>query len=362
MLEIIFLVAVSIYFIIIILFSLGLKKKYSLINYEELPFASIVVAARNEEKNIAQCLVSLNKLTYPEGKLEIIIVDDFSEDSTGKIIDEYIKDKPQFKKITPDNNSLLIGKVNAVASAINIAVGEIILLTDADCEVNPSWAATLASYYGNDVGVVNGFTIINSNSIFSAIQGIDLVFLIAAASGTINMNYPVSCIGNNMSFRKQAYLDTGGYEKFPFSVTEDFILLHKISDLKKYKIIYPLLKESIIISKPCAGMKELISQKKRWGRGGITAPKFGFVIMGIAFISNFLILLTPLFFNTVWLYLAVFKLIVDYLFLYPVLSILGIKNQLKYFLFFQVYFILYTTILPLILLFSRKINWKGRSY
>jgi cellulose synthase/poly-beta-1,6-N-acetylglucosamine synthase-like glycosyltransferase len=362
MLEIIFLVAVSIYFIIIILFSLGLKKKYSLINYEELPFASIVVAARNEEKNIAQCLVSLNKLTYPEGKLEIIIVDDFSEDSTGKIIDEYIKDKPQFKKITPDNNSLLIGKVNAVASAINIAVGEIILLTDADCEVNPSWAATLASYYGNDVGVVNGFTIINSNSIFSAIQGIDLVFLIAAASGTINMNYPVSCIGNNMSFRKQAYLDTGGYEKFPFSVTEDFILLHKISDLKKYKIIYPLLKESIIISKPCAGMKELISQKKRWGRGGITAPKFGFVIMGIAFISNFLILLTPLFFNTVWLYLAVFKIIVDYLFLYPVLSILGIKNQLKYFLFFQVYFILYTTILPLILLFSRKINWKGRSY
>jgi cellulose synthase/poly-beta-1,6-N-acetylglucosamine synthase-like glycosyltransferase len=362
MLEIIFLVSVSLYFIIIILFSLGLKKKYSRINYEELPYASIIVAARNEENNIICCMDSLNKLNYPEGRLEIIIVDDFSEDKTGKIIDEYIKDKPLFKKITLDDKSGLKGKVNALSSAIKIAKGEIILLTDADCEVTSDWAATLASYYKNNVGIVNGFTIIYNKSIYSAVQGIDLVFLLSIASGSINMNHPVSCIGNNMSFRKQAYLETGGYENIPFSVTEDFILLQRISGLKKYKIIYPLLKESIVISKPSTGLKDLLNQKKRWGRGGFTAPKFDFLIMGIAFISNLLILLTPLFFTTVWLYLAVFKIIVDYLFLYPVFSVLGIKNQLKYFVFFQVYFILYTTMLPLILLFSRKISWKGRVY
>jgi cellulose synthase/poly-beta-1,6-N-acetylglucosamine synthase-like glycosyltransferase len=362
MLEIIFLVSVSLYFIIIILFSLGLKKKYPRINYEDLPYASIIVAARNEEKNITRCLDSLNKLMYPDGKLEIIIVDDFSQDNTGKIIDEFIKDKPRFRKITPEDNSGLKGKVNALSSAVKIARGDIILLTDADCEAAPDWAASLASYYKEDVGIVNGFTVINNNTVCSAVQGIDLVFLLSAASGSINLNYPVSCIGNNMSFRKQAYLETGGYENFPFSVTEDFMLLHKISELKKYKIIYPLLKESVVISNPCNGLKELVNQKKRWGRGGFIAPQFGFLIMGIAFVSNLLVLLTPLFFTTVWLYLAVFKIIVDYLFLYPVHSVLGIKNQLKYFAFFQVYFILYTTMLPLILLFSRKINWKGRIY
>jgi cellulose synthase/poly-beta-1,6-N-acetylglucosamine synthase-like glycosyltransferase len=360
--EIIFLAAVSFYFIIVIFFSLGLRKKYPRINYDDLPDATVIVAARNEEKNIIRCLSSLNNLIYSDGKLEIIIVDDFSEDKTGYLVRDFIKDKPKFKNITPDKNSSLNGKINAVASAIKIAAGKIILLTDADCEVTNTWAVTLASYYENDVGIVNGFTIFNSGSIFSAMQGIDLVFLLSAASGSINMQYPVSCIGNNMSFRKEAYIETGGYENFPFSVTEDFMLLHRISKLKKYKIIYPLVKESIVISKPCVGLKELISQKKRWGRGGFLAPKFGFLIMGIAFISNLLVLLTPLFFTTVWLYLAVFKIIVDYLFLYPVHSVLGIKNQLKYYVFFQVYFILYTTMLPLILLFSRKISWKGRFY
>ena len=360
--EIIFLVAVSLYFSFVIFFSVGLRKKYPRINYEDLPVATVIVAARNEEKNIVNCLVSLYKLTYPKGKLEIIIVDDFSEDRTGKIIDEFIKDKPLFKKIIPDKYSPLKGKVNAVASAIKKASGEIILLTDADCEVSRTWAVTLASYYKKDVGIVNGFTIFNFSNIFSAIQGIDLAFLLSAASGSINLKYPVSSIGNNMSFNKKAYLEAGGYENFPFSVTEDFTLLHGIAGLKKYKIIYPLLKESLVVSKPCTSLKELISQKKRWGRGGFVAPTGGFVIMGIAFISNLLVLLTPLFFSPVWLYLAVFKIIVDYLFLYPVHSVLGIKNQLKYYLFFQVYFILYTTILPLILIFSRKISWKGRNY
>jgi cellulose synthase/poly-beta-1,6-N-acetylglucosamine synthase-like glycosyltransferase len=362
MLEIIFLVTVSLYFIFIVIFSLGLKKKYPVINYDDLPGATIIVSARNEENNIASCLGSLNKLTYPPGKLEIIIVDDFSEDNTGKIIDDFIKDKPLFRKIIPLKSSSLKGKVNALASAIKISKGEIILFTDADCNVSAAWASTLASYYKDDVGLVNGFTIINSSSIFTAIQGLDLIFLISSASGTINLKYPVSCIGNNMSFRKAAYIETGGYENFPFSVTEDFMLLHRIAKLKKYKLIYPLLKESIVVSKPCSGIKELISQKKRWGRGGFIAPKIGFMIMGVAFVSNLFILLTPLFFTTVWLYLAVFKITIDYLFLFPVLAVLGIKNQLKYYAFYQIYFILYTTLLPLLLLFSRKVSWKGRNY
>jgi cellulose synthase/poly-beta-1,6-N-acetylglucosamine synthase-like glycosyltransferase len=328
----------------------------------DLPHATVIVAARNEGENIYNCLVSLNNLTYPIGKLEIILVDDFSEDRTGLIIDEFIKDKPMFKKIMPDKISTLKGKVNAIASTVKIASGEIILLTDADCEVTKTWAVTLASYYNKDVGVVNGFTVMNNVNIFSAMQGIDLVFLLSAASGTINLNYPISSIGNNMSFRKEAYLKIGGYENLPFSVTEDFMLLHGISGLNKYKIIYPLSKESVVISKPCTGLKELLSQKKRWGMGGLIAPAGGFLIMGIAFISNLLVLLTPLFFSPVWLYLAVFKIIIDYLFLFPVHTVLGIKNQLKYYVFFQVYFILYTTILPLILVFSRKISWKGRNY
>lgn len=360
--EVIFLTAVSLYFTFLILISIGVRKKYPRTGYEELPTATVIVAARNEENNINACLDSLNNLKYPEGRLEIIIVDDYSEDRTGKIVDEFITDKPRFKKILPDMNSSLLGKVNAVASAIRIARGEIILLTDADCEVSDTWAETLCSFYKEDVGIVNGFTKLKDGNAFAAVQGIDLVFLLSTAAGTINLNYPVSCIGNNMSFRKEAYLEAGGYENIPFSVTEDFALLQGIERLKKYNITYPLMKESLVESNACGSLKELIGQKKRWGRGGLDVPLYGFIIMGIAFLTNLLVLLTPLFFSSVWLYLAFFKILADYLFLYPVHSALGNKKQLNYFIFFQVYFIIYTTILPLILIFNRKISWKGRSY
>ena len=51
------------------------------------PTVSIVVAARNEEERIAECLESLIRVDYPASKLEIIVIDDRSTDRTGMIID-----------------------------------------------------------------------------------------------------------------------------------------------------------------------------------------------------------------------------------------------------------------------------------
>ncbi len=61
---------------------------------------SVIVAARNEENDILECIQSLDKLEFPAGKIEIILVDDNSTDRTGEIIDEFIADKPKFKKST----------------------------------------------------------------------------------------------------------------------------------------------------------------------------------------------------------------------------------------------------------------------
>ena len=70
------------------------NKKY---NFQ--PHVSVIVPARNEEKTILHCLLSLSKLKYPQPKLEIIIVNDRSTDSTGIIIDKFIKKYPTFKYI-----------------------------------------------------------------------------------------------------------------------------------------------------------------------------------------------------------------------------------------------------------------------
>jgi cellulose synthase/poly-beta-1,6-N-acetylglucosamine synthase-like glycosyltransferase len=361
--EIILIIIIIAYFIQSVIFVIGAKKKFSRLSDDELPTATVIVAARDEENNIKHCLNSLDKLEYPEDMLEVLIVDDRSSDKTGEIIDEFISEKENFFKIIPDDpKGKMVGKVNALATAIREANGQIILTTDADCVVKPFWVKTIASFYQDDVGMVDSYTTQLAANSFGGMQSIDFVYLLLVAGGTVNLKIPISCIGNNMSFRKKAYDEIGGYETLPFSVTEDFTLLRAIYKLKKYKILFPLEKDALVTSIPCPDFKSLFRQKKRWAVGGLGVPVRGFFIMLWGFLANLAIVLTPLFYSPVWLYLIFFKLTIDFFVLYPIHQKMGITKNLKYFFVYQIYYIFYVLALPFIVLTSRKVKWKGREY
>jgi len=364
LLEIIFLILVSGYFIISASLVIGAKKTFPQLSEDKLPSVSVVVAARNEEANILSCLGSLDKLIYPDDKLEIIIIDDASSDNTLKISSDFIHGKLKFRVVHLEENdsTILRGKVRAMAEGIKLAKGEVIITTDADCVVDPLWAKTIASYYVRNVGVVNGFTTQTTKNAFSGMQAIDFIYLLFIAAGTINLGKPISCIGNNMSFRKKAYEETGGFENLPFSVTEDFLLLNSIHKLKKFEVIYPLNGDSLVISKPASSFGELFNQKKRWAVGGIDTPPIGIGLMLWSFLTNLFLLLTPIYFSGSWLYLAFFKVAIDFFVLLPVHQRLGLQKNLKYFLVFEIYYIAYVILLPFLVLFSKKVKWKDRVY
>lgn len=114
-------------------------------HYASQPFVSILIAARNEEKNIEAALSTILNLDY--NPKEIIIVNDRSIDKTGEIL-ERIKDKYR------DLNVLTItelprrwlGKNHAQWKAAQLARGEIFLFTDADVMMDPT-ALSRAVYY-----------------------------------------------------------------------------------------------------------------------------------------------------------------------------------------------------------------------
>jgi cellulose synthase/poly-beta-1,6-N-acetylglucosamine synthase-like glycosyltransferase len=74
---------------------------------ETLPFVTVVVPCRNEEKFIAGCLDSIISSDYPKDRLEVFVVDGMSEDATREILAgytsryEYIKMLENTKRITP---------------------------------------------------------------------------------------------------------------------------------------------------------------------------------------------------------------------------------------------------------------------
>jgi cellulose synthase/poly-beta-1,6-N-acetylglucosamine synthase-like glycosyltransferase len=364
MIATIFLIIIFVYAVQTLTFIVGSRRKFPRIKEEKLPTVTVIVAARNEEKNILRCLQSLDKLEYPEGKLEIIIVDDNSTDKTGELIENFISGKSRFKKIVSKKEiGMLKGKTNALANALEIAKGEIILTTDADCAVNPLWVKTNASYFQPDVAIVDGYTTQVANNGFGGMQAIDFIYLQTVGAGTINIGMPISCIGNNMSYRKKAYLEVGGYENLPFSVTEDFQLLNAIKMLKKYKIIFPVNHNSLVTSLPCNNLKELYRQKKRWSVGGLGVPLVGYLVMVFGFLANLFILLTPFFFSPVWLYLVLIKIIFDYFLVYNSHKLLHITKGIKYFLHFEIYYIIYVVMIPFVLtFFGRRVVWKGRKF
>ncbi|MBQ2903049.1 MAG: glycosyltransferase family 2 protein [Clostridia bacterium] len=101
---------------------------------------SILVPVYNVEKYLEQCVESLLDQTY-KGDYEIILVDDGSTDSSGKICDRYAKNNPDKIKVVHKKNE---GLVSARQAGIEIAVGEYSLFVDSDDFVDNNLLETVS--------------------------------------------------------------------------------------------------------------------------------------------------------------------------------------------------------------------------
>lgn len=101
---------------------------------------SYVVAAYNIEKYIQECIDSILEQTY--SNFELIIVDDGSKDSTGKICDQYAKKDKRVRVIHQVNKGL----VKARKVGIESAKGEYIIFIDGDDWVDKNMGEEIAKY------------------------------------------------------------------------------------------------------------------------------------------------------------------------------------------------------------------------
>ena len=103
---------------------------------ERWPLVSVLVPARNEEAAIADAVQSLLEVDYPA--LEIIIIDDRSEDRTGEIAGRLARQDARIRTLRIDSlPEGWIGKVHAMHRGIAVSTGEWLLFTDADIHFSP---------------------------------------------------------------------------------------------------------------------------------------------------------------------------------------------------------------------------------
>lgn len=326
-------------------------------------FVSVVIAARNEADNLDACLRSVLTQTYPADKYEVILADDGSTDDTLGIARRFSAGDSRLHCVSVTEHSSMRGKSNALAQAIDVARGEVVLITDADCVVPPTWVEHTAKRYAPGVGLVGGVTLHRATSAFEGIQCLDWAFLLGTAASTAGLGYPLSSIGNNLSFRRRAYDEVGGYRALKFSVTEDYTIVQAIVRSGRWKYSYPIDPRVLVETRPCPDLKTLVRQKQRWGKGGLDMRLGGLLIMVIGFamhLSPFVMLYWGGVVAAASALMA--KFVVDYAFLYSVLQRLGRTDELKYFYWFEVYFILYVLALPFLVFFGGRVHWKGRTF
>jgi cellulose synthase/poly-beta-1,6-N-acetylglucosamine synthase-like glycosyltransferase len=114
------------------------------------PMVSFIVPAYNEDKNIARCINSLYKCTEKyDGQCEIIVIDDGSNDYTYEIAWATIesnRSKYPLVRGRVVRHSANLGKVEAIKTGVNRALGGLVAVVDADSWWMPDTLIRLVDY------------------------------------------------------------------------------------------------------------------------------------------------------------------------------------------------------------------------
>jgi len=340
---------------------------------QTLPGVAVLIAMRNEETYIANCLQSLETQDYPAHLYDVLLIDDSSEDLSVETALPVIERNNNFHliKVTQEKDGLR-GKMNALSQAIQITDREIILITDADCIVPPSWIRTHVSYFSKDTGMVGGLTMLEPPDkakplnyrpfLFGRLQALDWFFLQSMAAATSNAGMPVTILGNNFGFRLAAYKETGGFKSLGFSLTEDYALMRAIEKTGRWKIRHTLDSDNMIFSYPLPGIGKFINQRMRWLSGGKSARLWGYFMMGLSFISSIFILLTFLLGEYNYAAGLGIGLIIgmDYLIISRGLRKMQMPRLKRYFTLYELFHFIYIIIVGLLFFIPQKTVWKGR--
>ena len=229
-----------------------------------LPTFSIIVPAKNEEKVIGRLLRALSNLSYPNGKKEIIVVEDGSSDNTIDICRRYAKEENL--NMTIVHKQFSDGKPSALNHAIMYAKGEIIGIFDADSVPAVDALQKVLMYFEDSaVAAVQGRTMsINSeeNMFTRFISYEETVWCEAYLRGKDVLDLFVHLKGSCQFIRRDVLEKLKGFDAG--ALAEDMEVSARLVE-KGYRIRYA--SDVCSWQESPSDLKQLFKQRTRWFRG-----------------------------------------------------------------------------------------------
>ena len=255
---------------------------------KDLPFVSIIVPARNEEKRIERCILSLLDQDYP--RFEIIVIDDNSTDSTSKILKNILDNaKKKIVSSSPppppaadtsttismaatsdilkiitlkDKPESWTGKTWASQEGFLQSKGDILLFTDADTYYSKSDTILQAVEYmqGEKLDVLTGIPMSEKLTNFWSkitIPMWDLISILFGVGSVAEVNNPQSKIaylmGSFFLIKRQIFINVGTFESVHEEIQEDKALGiiikergYKLRLVKLRNMVYTLWADDLV--------------------------------------------------------------------------------------------------------------------
>ena len=337
---IIILIISALYLIYILAFTFGLynlKEKFLTFNNKNNVKASVLIAARNEEKNIGNLLKSLYNQTFSKELFEVIIIDDHSEDETISVVENFLKEHKdinlKFFKAEKE------GKKHAISQALHLAENELILVTDADCFLKETWIESIVNFYKeeNCKMILAPVLLSPAGTFFEKIQVLEHLSLIGSTAGSAAIGFPVMCNGANMAYERLAAMEVEKQRKdFNIPSGDDmFLMEYFIKNYGAENVKFLLSKTAIVKTNTCKNISEFFRQRRRWVSK--TKSYTSWKILSTAFVVLFFnlsiisLLLSALFSPTLlipYFLLTFLKFLIDYPLLRNITTFMNQKNLL----------------------------------
>lgn len=349
------------YFIIVFGRTCYRKKK---IKTNEVKYSvSVVICVKNESKNIKDKLPIILEQEYPN--FEVVVVNDASQDDTGFVLDVLQKIYPILQILNlPNNVNYFYGRKFPISLGIKSSKNDIIIFTDADTiPTSYRWIEEIVKAFTPGKEIVLGYNAIESK------KGI-LNSLIQYDNQSIAMNYlghailgnPYMGKGKNLAFKKELFFKNNGFiSHYNIPTGEDDLFINMVSNSKNTN--YVLSQDSINLSKAKTNLYDFTKLKEKLF---LSQKHFKlsdrFMISLIPFTTFLIYILVGLaiYIGIPWQY-VITALIIRYttqiIVYYKSSKLLGTKKIAIFAPIYEIFFIIYNTIIRGRTLFSKGKKW-----
>jgi cellulose synthase/poly-beta-1,6-N-acetylglucosamine synthase-like glycosyltransferase len=290
---------------------------------------TILIAARNEEDKIHLTIRDILAQDYPKHLTEIIIVDDHSTDGTSAIISSYAPQGIRLLQLNEDQ-PLNSYKKKAIAEAIKLSSGDLMVATDADCRMGSKWLSTIVGYYEmhNPLMISSPVSYFEEKSLFERMQALEFYNLIATGASFIGNGHASTCNGANLAYRKDTFYEVGGFKGIDdLASGDDELLLQKVAARFPGRVGFLKLYEAVVFTHAKPNLEEFLRQRRRWASKSvkykdkkIVALVVGLWLSYVSILANFFLGFYNMFFFGVFAAQFLLVIIFEFIQMQPVLK------------------------------------------